>query len=75
MAAEKDDLKNSVLDAPPGAGTEEQFDSSSITYIDPEKERKIVRKFDWLVLPQFVIIIVLGYGTPIKACCSTMIRY
>ncbi|KAL2207599.1 MFS general substrate transporter [Sarocladium strictum] len=30
-------------------------------YIDPVMERRIVTKFDWLVLPQFVIIIILGY--------------
>lgn len=29
-------------------------------YIDPVMERRIVTKFDWLVLPQFVIIIILG---------------
>ncbi|KPI39076.1 putative transporter [Cyphellophora attinorum] len=30
-------------------------------YIDPIKERKIMNKFDMLVMPQFVIIILLGY--------------
>lgn len=30
-------------------------------YIDPVKERRILTKFDWLVMPQFVIIILLGY--------------
>lgn len=30
-------------------------------YIDPAKERKIIRKFDMLVLPQFVIIMILAY--------------
>lgn len=39
-------------------------------YIDAEKEKAIIRKFDYLVLPQFVIILVLAYldrsniGTP-----------
>lgn len=37
-----------------------QATSSSEIYIDPVMERRIVTKFDWLVLPQFVIIIILG---------------
>jgi hypothetical protein len=75
MATDKDDSKNSVLDAPAGSRTEEQFDSSSITYIDPEMEKKIVRKFDWLVLPQFVIIIVLGYDSHMLVSCAIFMRY
>ena len=35
--------------------------SESDVYIDPQKEAKIIRKFDWLVLPQFVVIIILAY--------------
>ncbi|KAH7312511.1 major facilitator superfamily domain-containing protein [Stachybotrys elegans] len=37
------------------------LDSPSTIYIDPEKEKKILRKFDYLVLPQFVVILVLAY--------------
>jgi hypothetical protein len=37
-----------------------QVPSSTEIYIDPVMERRIVTKFDWLVLPQFVIIIILG---------------
>ena len=35
--------------------------ASSSIYIDPKKERAIITKFDCLVLPQFVIIIILAY--------------
>lgn len=59
MSTDKEDVKSYVPDMPQDTGIE----SYSIPYIDPDKERKIVRKFDWLVLPQFVIIIVLGYGS------------
>jgi hypothetical protein len=38
-----------------------KHDSPLEIYIDPVKERKILTKFDWLVMPQFVIIILLGY--------------
>ena len=34
---------------------------ASTTIIDPEKERRIIRKFDMLVLPQFVLMIILAY--------------
>lgn len=37
-----------------------QVPNSTEIYIDPVMERRIVTKFDWLVLPQFVIIIILG---------------
>ena len=30
-------------------------------YIDPVKEKTILRKFDMLALPQFIIIMVLAY--------------
>jgi len=30
-------------------------------YIDPAKEKKILRKFDMLALPQFIIIMILAY--------------
>lgn len=35
--------------------------AASEIYIDPEKEKAIIRKFDYLVLPQFVIILILAY--------------
>jgi hypothetical protein len=35
--------------------------AASEIYIDPEKEKAIIRKFDFLVLPQFVIILILAY--------------
>ena len=34
--------------------------STSEIHIDPVMERRIATKFDWLMLPQFVIIIILG---------------
>ncbi|KAJ6442311.1 C6 transcription factor [Purpureocillium lavendulum] len=37
------------------------FDTGTAIYIDPKKESAIIRKFDLLVLPQFVIIIILAY--------------
>lgn len=37
------------------------LDDPSNIYIDPEMEKKIIRKFDYLVLPQFVIILILAY--------------
>ncbi|SPO04525.1 related to allantoate transport protein [Cephalotrichum gorgonifer] len=30
-------------------------------YIDPEMEKRIVRKFDWLVLPQFALILIIAF--------------
>lgn len=36
-------------------------DAPTSRYIDPEMEKTILRKFDWLVMPQFVIIIILAY--------------
>ena len=38
-----------------------EINASSSIYIDPKKERAIITKFDCLVLPQFVIIIILAY--------------
>ncbi|KAJ4137878.1 hypothetical protein NW754_001523 [Fusarium falciforme] len=34
---------------------------SNNIHIDPEKENVIIRKFDYFVMPQFVIIIILSY--------------
>jgi hypothetical protein len=34
--------------------------ATSALYIDPEKEKAVVRKFDKFVLPQFVIIQILS---------------
>lgn len=34
---------------------------SPAPFIDPEKEKKIVRKFDMFMMPQFVIILILAY--------------
>ena len=37
------------------------INAPSNIYIDPQKERAIITKFDCLVMPQFVIIIILAY--------------
>ncbi len=59
MATEKSEMEPASNDVKLGGEAEEQ----SIIFIDPEIEKRTVRKFDYLVLPQFVTIIVLGYGT------------
>lgn len=42
-------------------------------YIDPVMERTIMRKFDWLVMPQFVIIILLVRFV-LKCWCGKVIN-
>jgi hypothetical protein len=46
-----------AADAVPAS--EVKRDASTDIYIDPIMERAIMRKFDWFVLPQFIIIIIL----------------
>jgi hypothetical protein len=61
LTPEKDETKKSGADVLPGSETADVVEVlANIPYIDPEKERAIVRKFDWLVLPQFVTILVLA---------------
>jgi hypothetical protein len=55
MAPEKTEIELASNDM-----KENSVEGASVIYIDPVMERRIVRKFDWLVLPQFVIIIILG---------------
>jgi hypothetical protein len=48
-----------VAEAPPLPEKVEESDGS--IHIDPELERKVLKKFDMLVMPQFIIIILLAY--------------
>jgi hypothetical protein len=46
----------------PDASSDNNVDASAVDiYIDPELERKVIRKFDRYVLPQFVVLVILGY--------------
>jgi hypothetical protein len=56
VMAEKPETETMNSEAVKG---ENQLGATEI-YIDPVMERRVVTKFDWLVLPQFVIIIILG---------------
>ncbi|KAF7547213.1 hypothetical protein G7Z17_g7905 [Cylindrodendrum hubeiense] len=62
MSASKDEVKQPSSDVPletePRTSSE---DATTVVFIDPEKEKATVRKFDRYVLPQFVIIQVLSY--------------
>lgn len=60
MATEKQEIDPVNNDTKPGDGSGSTTTQTEI-YIDPEMEKRIVHKFDWLVLPQFVLIIILGY--------------
>ena len=51
---EVDSLSNEVQ-------REGQISDPAAIHIDPVLEKRIITKFDWLVLPQFVIIIILGF--------------
>ncbi|KAH6989370.1 major facilitator superfamily domain-containing protein [Ilyonectria sp. MPI-CAGE-AT-0026] len=62
MSAEKDEVKQASSDVPPEAEPRVSAeDATTVVFIDPEKEKATVRKFDRYVLPQFVIIQVLSY--------------
>lgn len=52
------ELKATIVASP---GSQHGQDASMTIHIDPEMERKVMRKFDMLVLPQFVIIMLLAY--------------
>lgn len=58
MASETDDMKTPGAVIPQGSDAAEV--GSNTPYIDPEKEKRIVRKFDYLVMPQFVIMMLLA---------------
>lgn len=55
--------EKATLEAPSHEEAPKPVDTNAASsiYIDPQKERAIVTKFDCLVLPQFVIIIILAY--------------
>lgn len=36
-------------------------DGETLIYIDPEKEKGVLRKFDLLALPQFILLVILSY--------------
>lgn len=59
MNSDKEEPSKSLSDAQvePRASSD---NATSAIYIDPEKEKTIVRKFDKFVLPQFVIIQILS---------------
>ena len=57
MANDEILTKEPRIDDPPV--TEGQGQEAIV--IDPVLEKKIIRKFDYLVLPQFIIIILLAY--------------
>lgn len=42
------------------AASEAKEESPAEIYIDPAKEKAIMRKFDLFAMPQFVIIVILG---------------
>lgn len=62
MSAEKDDMTKSGIEAAQGSDVPDNVETvGSTPYIDPAKEKAIVRKFDLWVMPQFVVILVLAY--------------
>ncbi|KAH7171500.1 major facilitator superfamily domain-containing protein [Dactylonectria macrodidyma] len=62
MSAEKGEGKHTSSDTPPDTEPRASFeDATAVVFIDPEKERATVRKFDCYVLPQFIIIKILSY--------------
>lgn len=72
MASTTVESEKEALEAPSHeeAPKPDDANAASSVYIDPREERAIITKFDCLVLPQFVIIIILAYldrsniGTP-----------
>lgn len=61
MTDEEHSTKQSHIDPMTVEGRESADVGVTGVYIDPGLEKKIVRKFDCYVLPQFVIIILLAY--------------
>lgn len=49
-----------VLEAVTTAADEAKQESPAVIYIDPAKEKAIMRKFDLFAMPQFVILVILG---------------
>ena len=37
------------------------IDGETEVYIDPVMEKRIIRKFDMLALPQYILVIILAY--------------
>lgn len=74
MSAEKDEVKQASSDVPPEAEPRVSAeDATTVVFIDPEKEKATVRKFDRYVLPQFVIIQVLSYLDRTNIGASTIL--
>lgn len=62
MAVQQNDSTKDSIDCLPHLGNEGlPAQNVAPTHIDPVKEEAVLRKFDWLVLPQFFIIMVLSY--------------
>ncbi|KAF4979330.1 hypothetical protein FDECE_18080 [Fusarium decemcellulare] len=63
MATLTDDQKKAPIEPSPHDDLikSADVDVANTIYIDPEKERAIIKKFDYFVLPQSVIIVILAY--------------